>query len=70
MLRKAQDQLISAIDTSTAGNVDNSVEVSSAANALEDDRLTFVWLDGEVQKVDCFTDSHATYPSILMINLY
>lgn len=53
MLRKAQDQLISAIDTSTAGNVDNSVEVSSAANALEDDRLTFVWLDGEVQKKIC-----------------
>jgi len=31
--------------------VANSVEVSSAATALKDERLTFVWLDGEVQEV-------------------
>jgi hypothetical protein len=53
-LRKAQDQLLDAVDTSATGNVDNSVEISSAATALKDNRLTFVWLDGEVQKVDYF----------------
>ncbi|KAL6657022.1 hypothetical protein ACP70R_004802 [Stipagrostis hirtigluma subsp. patula] len=53
ILRKAQDQLIGVIDTSTTGNVDNSIEISSAATALIDDRLTFVWLDGEVQKKLC-----------------
>ncbi|KAL5198956.1 hypothetical protein ABZP36_002468 [Zizania latifolia] len=53
ILRKAQDQLFSDADSSTAGDVDNSVEVSSAATALKDDRLTFVWLDGEVQKKFC-----------------
>ncbi|GJN10920.1 hypothetical protein PR202_ga29068 [Eleusine coracana subsp. coracana] len=53
VLRKAQDQLIGAVDTSATGNVDNSVEISSAATALKDNRLTFVWLDGEVQKQIC-----------------
>ncbi|XP_062187126.1 uncharacterized protein LOC133890665 [Phragmites australis] len=53
ILRKAQDQLIGAVDTSATVNVDNSVEISSAATALKDDRLTFVWLDGEVQKQIC-----------------
>ncbi|TVU37731.1 hypothetical protein EJB05_11062 [Eragrostis curvula] len=53
VLRKAQDQLISAVDTSTSGNEDNSAEISSAATALKDNRLTFVWLDGEVQKQIC-----------------
>jgi hypothetical protein len=56
-LRKAQDQLLSAVDSSTTGNVENIVEVASAATALKDDRLTFVWLDGEVQKVNCFANS-------------
>ncbi len=55
ILRKAQDQLFSDVDASTSENVDSSVVVSSAAAALKDDRLTFVWLDGEVQKVDCLT---------------
>jgi len=50
-LRKAQDQLIGDVDRSAIGNVANSVEMSSAATALKDERLTFVWLDGEVQKV-------------------
>ncbi|GJN33197.1 hypothetical protein PR202_gb21768 [Eleusine coracana subsp. coracana] len=53
VLRKAQDQLIGAVDTSATGNVDNSIEISSAATALKDNRLTFVWLDGEVQKQIC-----------------
>uniref|UniRef100_A0A0A9DKC1 Thioredoxin domain-containing protein n=1 Tax=Arundo donax TaxID=35708 RepID=A0A0A9DKC1_ARUDO len=53
ILRKAQDQLIGAVDKSAIGNVDKSVEVSSAATALKDDRLTFVWLDGEAQKKIC-----------------
>lgn len=56
-MRKAQDQLIDAVDTNASGNVDNSVEISSAVTALKDNRLTFVWLDGEVQKVDCFRNS-------------
>ena len=51
ILRKAQDQLIGDVNRSAIGNVANSVEVSSAATALKDERLTFVWLDGEVQKV-------------------
>jgi hypothetical protein len=49
-----QDQLLDAVDTSATGNVDNSVEILSASTALKDNRLTFVWLDGEVQKVDYF----------------
>uniref|UniRef100_A0A0E0EEU5 J domain-containing protein n=1 Tax=Oryza meridionalis TaxID=40149 RepID=A0A0E0EEU5_9ORYZ len=53
ILRKAQDQLFSDVDASTSENVDSSVVVSSAAAALKDDRLTFVWLDGEVQKKLC-----------------
>uniref|UniRef100_A0A0E0LNQ2 J domain-containing protein n=1 Tax=Oryza punctata TaxID=4537 RepID=A0A0E0LNQ2_ORYPU len=53
ILRKAQDQLFSDVDASTSRNVDSSVVVSSAAAALKDDRLTFVWLDGEVQKKLC-----------------
>ncbi|KAJ1292022.1 hypothetical protein BS78_02G361200 [Paspalum vaginatum] len=53
ILRKAQDQLKFAVDRSTTGNVDNPVEISSAATALEDERLTFVWLDGEIQKQIC-----------------
>ncbi|KAL6841734.1 hypothetical protein ACP4OV_028246 [Aristida adscensionis] len=53
ILRKAQDQLIDAIDTSAVGNLDNAIEISSAATALKDDRLTFVWLDGELQKKIC-----------------
>ncbi|CAN6219625.1 unnamed protein product [Urochloa humidicola] len=53
ILRKAQDQLIGAVDGSTTGNVDDSVEISSAATAFKDERLTFVWLDGEVQKQIC-----------------
>ncbi|PUZ73070.1 hypothetical protein GQ55_2G445400 [Panicum hallii var. hallii] len=53
ILRKAQDQLIGDVDRSAIGNVANSVEISSAATALEDERLTFVWLDGEVQKQIC-----------------
>ncbi|WVZ66790.1 hypothetical protein U9M48_015963 [Paspalum notatum var. saurae] len=53
ILRKAQDQLRGAVDRSTTGNVDNPVEISSAVTALEDERLTFVWLDGEVQKQIC-----------------
>jgi hypothetical protein len=61
-LRKAQDQLIGAFDGSTSGNVDDSVEISSAATALKDERLTFVWLDGEVQKVD-FRISNFTFIS-------
>ncbi|ONM25558.1 DNAJ heat shock N-terminal domain-containing protein [Zea mays] len=52
ILRKAQDKLLGDVDRS-AGNVDNSVETSSAATAFKDDRLTFVWLDGEVQKQIC-----------------
>ncbi|PWZ37895.1 hypothetical protein Zm00014a_028686 [Zea mays] len=52
ILRKAQDKLLDDVDRS-AGNVDNSVETSSAATAFKDDRLTFVWLDGEVQKQIC-----------------
>lgn len=47
-----------AVDGSSTGNVDNSVEISSAATALKDERLTFVWLDGEVQKVDCLRISN------------
>ncbi|OEL13962.1 hypothetical protein BAE44_0025023 [Dichanthelium oligosanthes] len=53
ILRKAQDQLIGAVDRSATGNVDNSAEISSAAIALKDERLTFVWLDGDVQKQIC-----------------
>ncbi|VAH27691.1 uncharacterized protein LOC125536127 [Triticum urartu] len=53
ILRKAQDQLLSAAGGSTAGNLENLVEVTSAATALKDDRLTFVWLDGELQKKIC-----------------
>jgi len=53
ILRKAQDQLIGDVDRSAIGNVANSVEMSSAATALKDERLTFVWLDGEVQKQIC-----------------
>uniref|UniRef100_A0ACD5YY71 Uncharacterized protein n=1 Tax=Avena sativa TaxID=4498 RepID=A0ACD5YY71_AVESA len=53
ILRKAQDQLLSAVDSSTTGNVEKTVEVASAATALKDDRLTFVWLDGELQKKIC-----------------
>ncbi|RLM86671.1 hypothetical protein C2845_PM04G28860 [Panicum miliaceum] len=53
ILRKAQDQLIGDVDRSAIGNVANSVEISSAATALKDERLTFVWLDGEVQKQIC-----------------
>jgi len=52
ILRKAQDKLLGDVDGS-AGEVDNSVETSSAATAFKDDRLTFVWLDGEVQKQIC-----------------
>ncbi|CAD6216982.1 unnamed protein product [Miscanthus lutarioriparius] len=52
ILRKAQDKLLGDVDRS-AGNVDDSVEASSAATAFKDDRLTFVWLDGEVQKQIC-----------------
>ncbi|KAF8679196.1 hypothetical protein HU200_045964 [Digitaria exilis] len=53
ILRKAQDQLIGAVDRSSTGNVDNSVDISSAATALKDERLTFVWLDGDIQKQIC-----------------
>lgn len=53
ILRKAQDQLLSAAGESTTGNLENLVEVASAATALKDDRLTFVWLDGELQKKIC-----------------
>jgi hypothetical protein len=56
-LRKAQDQLLSAVDSSTTENVEKIVEVATAATALKDDRLTFVWLDGELQKVESFTNS-------------
>ena len=59
-MRKAQDKLLGDVDRS-AGNVDDSVEASSAATAFKDDRLTFVWLDGEVQKVDCFIISITIY---------
>ncbi|XP_066398106.1 uncharacterized protein [Miscanthus floridulus] len=52
ILRKAQDKLLGDVDKS-ARSVDNSVETSSAATAFKDDRLTFVWLDGEVQKQIC-----------------
>ncbi|KAE8812359.1 hypothetical protein D1007_10718 [Hordeum vulgare] len=52
ILRKAQDQLRSAADEST-GNLEILVQVASAATALKDDRLTFVWLDGELQKKLC-----------------
>ncbi|VAH43483.1 unnamed protein product [Triticum turgidum subsp. durum] len=53
ILRKAQDQLLSAAGESATGNLENLVEVASAAAALKDDRLTFVWLDGELQKKIC-----------------
>ncbi|XP_062189389.1 uncharacterized protein LOC133892557 isoform X2 [Phragmites australis] len=53
ILREAQDQLIGAVDRSATGNVGNLVEILSAATALKDNRLTFVWLDGEVQKQIC-----------------
>ncbi|KAF8668843.1 hypothetical protein HU200_052044 [Digitaria exilis] len=53
ILRKAQDQLIGAVDGSSTGNVDNSADISSAATALKDERLTFVWLDGDIQKQIC-----------------
>ncbi|KAM3364525.1 hypothetical protein ACQJBY_014709 [Aegilops geniculata] len=53
ILRKAQDQLLSAAGESATGNLENLVEVASAATALKDDRLTFVWLDGELQKKIC-----------------
>ncbi|KQK15065.1 uncharacterized protein LOC100831408 [Brachypodium distachyon] len=53
ILRKAQDQLISSVDASTTGSANDLVDVSSAATALKDDRLTFVWLDGELQKKIC-----------------
>ena len=59
-MRKAQDKLLGDVDKS-ARSVDNSVETSSAATAFKDDRLTFVWLDGEVQKVDCFIISITIY---------
>ncbi|XP_020192319.1 uncharacterized protein [Aegilops tauschii subsp. strangulata] len=53
ILRKAQDQLLSAAGESATGNLENLVEVASAATALKNDRLTFVWLDGELQKKIC-----------------
>ncbi|KAM3384076.1 hypothetical protein ACQJBY_008622 [Aegilops geniculata] len=53
ILRKAQDQLLSAAGESATGNLENLVEVASAATALKDERLTFVWLDGELQKKIC-----------------
>lgn len=67
-MRKAQDKLLGDVDRS-AGNVDNSVETSSAATAFKDDRLTFVWLDGEVQKVDCFIISNFTIYLLLSSHL-
>lgn len=66
-MRKAQDKLLGDVDGS-AGEVDNSVETSSAATAFKDDRLTFVWLDGEVQKVECFIISNFTIYLLLSIS--
>nr|CAB3455051.1 unnamed protein product [Digitaria exilis] len=66
ILRKAQDQLIGAVDGSSTGNVDNSADISSAATALKDERLTFVWLDGDIQKESMFFDCTSYSTSIFL----
>lgn len=52
-MRRVRSVLMDAVDPDNADKVNFSVQASAAAAAaaLKENRLTFTWLDGELQKV-------------------
>ncbi|OAY62782.1 DnaJ subfamily C member 10 [Ananas comosus] len=52
-IRRVQDVLLDVVDSDDIGKENPLVKESAAAAAMKQRRLTFVWLDGEVQKERC-----------------
>ncbi|XP_038972002.1 uncharacterized protein LOC103705749 isoform X1 [Phoenix dactylifera] len=50
-MRRVRNVLMDAVDPDNANKVNSSVQASAAA--LKENRLTFTWLDGELQKKYC-----------------
>uniref|UniRef100_A0A6V7QRF5 J domain-containing protein n=1 Tax=Ananas comosus var. bracteatus TaxID=296719 RepID=A0A6V7QRF5_ANACO len=52
-IRRVQNVLLDVVDSDDIGKENPLVKESAAAAAMKQRRLTFVWLDGEVQKERC-----------------